>query len=90
MSSTEGLSKRPADTDFKQQRLKAWQPILTPWWVIGTFTVVGIVFVALGSVLKAASDDVVEYTISYDGTGPNTTSPCSGKTCSKSLRNPSS
>ena len=78
MSSTEGLSKRPADTDFKQQRLKAWQPILTPWWVIGTFTVVGIVFVALGSVLKAASDDVVEYTISYDGTGPNTQTGCSG------------
>lgn len=64
---SETASKRPADTDFKQQRLKAWQPILTPWWVIGTFAVVGIAFVVLGSVLKAASDGVVEYTIKYDG-----------------------
>lgn len=64
---SEPASKRPADTDFKQQRLKAWQPILTPWWVIGTFAVVGVIFVVLGSVLKAASDGVVEYTVKYDG-----------------------
>ena len=69
-------SKRPADTDFKQQRLKAWQPILTPWWVIGTFLVVGVVFVALGQVLKTASDDVVEYSFNYDGA--SATGDCKG------------
>ena len=65
-------SKRPADTSFKQQRLKAWQPILTPYWVIGTFMVVGIAFVPLGVELKRASDSVVEYVKPYDGKGVQT------------------
>ena len=65
-------SKRPADTSFKQQRLKAWQPILTPYWVIGTFMVVGIAFVPLGVELKRASDSVVEYVKPYDGVGVTT------------------
>jgi hypothetical protein len=47
-----------ADTDFKQQRLKAWQPILTPNWVIGTFAIVGLIFVPIGAVLKNESDSV--------------------------------
>ena len=29
-------SRRPANTAFKQQRLKAWQPILTPKTVGGS------------------------------------------------------
>jgi hypothetical protein len=29
------------DTAFKQQRLPAWQPILTPKWVIFSFTLIG-------------------------------------------------
>lgn len=35
------LYSPPLDTAFKQQRLPAWQPILTPKWVIITFTLVG-------------------------------------------------
>lgn len=35
------LYSPPIDTAFKQQRLPAWQPILTPKWVIITFTLVG-------------------------------------------------
>jgi hypothetical protein len=60
-------SRKPADTDFKQQRLRAWQPILTPWWVIGTFLVVGIVFVPLGVTINDASNSVVEIAHKYDG-----------------------
>ena len=60
-------TNRPADSDFKQQRLKAWQPILTPAWVIGTFVVIGIAFVPIGAVLLAASDSVVEEKIQYGG-----------------------
>jgi hypothetical protein len=52
------------DTDFKQQRLKAWQPILTPNWVIGTFAIVGLIFVPIGSVLKTESDNVSPITAS--------------------------
>lgn len=61
----EGSTNRPGDSAFKQQKLKAWQPILTPKWVIGTFLVVGIVFLPLGIVFKAASDGVVEVVVKY-------------------------
>ncbi|OQR91037.1 hypothetical protein ACHHYP_05042 [Achlya hypogyna] len=62
-------SRRPEDTPFKQQKLKAWQPILTPNWVIGTFFVVGLIFIPIGIILRVESDRVVEYSIQYDGAG---------------------
>ncbi|EKU22651.1 transmembrane protein 30a, partial [Nannochloropsis gaditana CCMP526] len=62
-------SRKPEDTAFKQQRLPAWQPILTPKWVIITFTLVGLIFVPLGIVLKIQSDAIVEYSLQYDGEG---------------------
>ncbi|CAK4622758.1 hypothetical protein LEN26_020912 [Aphanomyces euteiches] len=65
----EEKSKRPDDTPFKQQKLKAWQPILTPNWVIGTFFVVGLIFIPIGIILRIESDNVVEYSIQYDGEG---------------------
>jgi len=46
------------DNDFYQQRLKAWQPILTPKWVVVTFVTIGIPFVIIGFLLKNASDMV--------------------------------
>ena len=54
------MSRRPSDSPFYQQRLKAWQPILTPKYAIITFSAVGIAFVAIGFGLKAANDAVVE------------------------------
>jgi len=60
------LSRRPALTAFKQQQLKAWQPILTPIPVIISFIVLGIAFIPIGSVLLAASNSVVEVTERYD------------------------
>jgi hypothetical protein len=69
MSAAPNGSRRPADTAFKQQRLHAWQPILTPAWVIGTFLLIGCIFVPIGIVLKSQSDAVVEYTMQYDGVG---------------------
>ena len=56
-----------SDTPFKQQRLAAWQPILTPTWVIGTFLIIGLIFLPVGIVLKAQSDAVAEQVIMYDG-----------------------
>jgi len=53
-------SRRPPDTPFRQQTLSAWRPILTPAWVIGTFTAVGLVFVPVGIVCLVASQNVVE------------------------------
>lgn len=66
MEDKEDHSKRPEDTNFKQQRLKAWQPLLTPAYVIATFFVIGIVFIPIGAVIYSASANVVELTTRYD------------------------
>ncbi|TMW62526.1 hypothetical protein Poli38472_005144 [Pythium oligandrum] len=70
----EEKSRKPEDTPFKQQKLKAWQPILTPNWVIGTFAVVGLIFIPIGIILHTESENVVEYSIQYDGKDTNTDS----------------
>ena len=45
-------SKRPADTAFKQQRLPAWQPVMSPPYVIGCFIAVAIIFIYLWAHLR--------------------------------------
>jgi len=54
------LLNKPEDSDFKQQRLKAWQPILTPGWVIFTFASVGVLFLGVGIAVLMSSNEVVE------------------------------
>lgn len=51
----EKKSRRPANTAFRQQRLKAWQPILTPKNVIWIFFVLGIFAAIVGGLLLYAS-----------------------------------
>jgi hypothetical protein len=58
-------AKKPEDSDFKQQRLKAWQPILTPQWVIGSFAFIGILFPIIGAILVVASNNVVQVEKEY-------------------------
>lgn len=49
---------RGLDTAFKQQRLKAWQPILTPKSVLPTLLIVGLIFAPIGGVLIWGSNQV--------------------------------
>lgn len=58
-------SKKPADTPFKQQRLPAWQPILSPPWVICCSFIVAVVFIPIGALVIVASGKVVEYEVEY-------------------------
>lgn len=60
------LSRKPPDTAFQQQRLKAWQPLLTPRYVIITFLLTGGLFMCLGVIILRASNQVYEQTIRYD------------------------
>ncbi|KAA1473128.1 cell cycle control protein [Dentipellis sp. KUC8613] len=60
-----GSWKRPANTAFKQQRLKAWQPILTPKTVLPTLFIIGILFAPIGGLLVWGSSLVTEITIEY-------------------------
>jgi len=57
--------RRPANTAFKQQRLKAWQPILTPKTVLPTLFIIGIVFAPIGGLLIWGSGLVSEMTFDY-------------------------
>jgi len=58
-------SRRPANTAFRQQRLKAWQPILTPKTVLPLFFLVGIIFAPIGGLLLYASSQVQEISLDY-------------------------
>lgn len=58
--------KKPEDTPFKQQQLPAWQPVMSPMSVISCLSVVGVVFLILGSVIVVASDSVVSVEVRYD------------------------
>lgn len=54
-------SNRPPGDDFHQQKLKAWQPILTPWHVITLFVAIGVAFIPTGVHLLNTSNDVRIY-----------------------------
>merc|ERR1712241_548573 len=54
---------------FKQQELKAWQPVLTPVAVIAMLLVVFVVFLPIGIVLEDCSNRVIEQSVRYDNIG---------------------
>ncbi|XP_048509773.1 cell cycle control protein 50A isoform X2 [Athalia rosae] len=66
-------TKKPSDSAFKQQRLPAWQPILTAGTVLPTFFVIGIAFIPVGIGLLYFSDEVKEQTIDYTNCNSNNT-----------------
>lgn len=59
-------SKKPKYSRFTQQELPACKPLLTPKWVIGTFFLVGVIFLPIGGASLAASNGVVEVIQRYD------------------------
>ncbi|KAJ1868074.1 alkylphosphocholine resistance protein lem3, partial [Coemansia sp. RSA 990] len=63
--SKEGKSRQPSNTAFKQQRLRAWQPLLTPKSVLPTFFIIGIIFAPIGGWLLWASERINELRIDY-------------------------
>lgn len=54
-----------SDSAFKQQRLPAWQPMLTAGTVLPTFFIIGIAFIPVGIALLYFSDEVREHIIDY-------------------------
>lgn len=76
-------SKRPDNSAFKQQTLKAWRPILTPQLVILLFSVVGIIFVPIGGIILSVSNQVEEFT-SVDYSAAEADGGCCKDNCSAS------
>eukprot|EP00484_Ammonia_sp_Unknown_P028541 CAMPEP_0197034932 /NCGR_PEP_ID=MMETSP1384-20130603/12855_1 /TAXON_ID=29189 /ORGANISM="Ammonia sp." /LENGTH=389 /DNA_ID=CAMNT_0042464903 /DNA_START=48 /DNA_END=1217 /DNA_ORIENTATION=+ len=56
-------------TAFKQQELKAWQPVLTPVAVIAMLLIVFVIFLPIGIVLEDCSNRVIEQSWRYDTVG---------------------
>jgi uncharacterized membrane-anchored protein len=46
------------DTAFKQQRLPAWQPIITANTALPVFLIIGLTFIPIGIVLVVTSSNV--------------------------------
>ncbi|KAF7655538.1 hypothetical protein LDENG_00054520 [Lucifuga dentata] len=67
-------NKKPDNTAFKQQRLPAWQPILTAGTVLPSFFVIGLIFIPIGIGLYVTSNNIKEFEIDY--TGVDMSSPC--------------
>jgi len=71
------ISRKPSNSAFKQQRLPAWQPILTAGTVLPTFFIIGVAFIPIGIGLLYFSNNVKEFTYDYtnclSAAQPNTT-----------------
>merc|ERR1712213_118765 len=74
-------TKKPSDSAFKQQRLPAWQPILTAGTVLPTFFVIGVAFIPIGIGMMYFSANVMEQSIPYTD--------CKGgfEKCSEAIKN---
>lgn len=76
-------SKRPSSSAFKQQRLPAWQPMLTAGTVLPSFFIIGIAFIPVGIALLYFSNNVSERIIDYTDCTPDD----SNITCADILKN---
>lgn len=79
-------SKRPSGSAFKQQRLPAWQPMLTAGTVLPSFFIIGIAFIPVGIGLLVFSNNVSEHVIDYTDCFDNSR-PGLNITCDSILKN---
>ncbi|XP_063312495.1 cell cycle control protein 50B-like [Pelobates fuscus] len=63
-------SQRPDNTAFTQQRLPAWQPLLSASIVLPFFLLAGLSFIAIGSGLLYSSKSITEREFDYTGVQP--------------------
>ncbi|XP_066522937.1 cell cycle control protein 50B [Hoplias malabaricus] len=74
MKSEGEFENRPDNTAFTQQRLPAWQPMLSAGIVIPLFVLVGFAFIGIGAALFITSQKIQVQEMDYTGT--ETSSPC--------------
>ena len=65
LGSKMGAPNKPANTLFKQQRLPAWQPILSPPHVTACFVVIALVFIPIGIALVVANNNAFDLEYKY-------------------------
>lgn len=59
------LENRPSNTAFTQQRLPAWQPMLSAGVVIPGFLVIGLAFIGIGVGLLITSRSIQVLEVGY-------------------------
>ncbi|KAI1280394.1 CDC50 family protein chat-1 [Halotydeus destructor] len=62
---SDNQKNKPSGSAFKQQKLPAWQPILTAGTVLPTFFIIGIAFIPIGFGLFMSSSKVQERQLDY-------------------------
>ncbi|XP_032356380.1 cell cycle control protein 50B [Etheostoma spectabile] len=77
------LANRPDNTAFTQQRLPAWQPMLSAGIVIPGFVLIGLAFIGIGVALFITSRSI--QVLEFDYTGVEQNSPCFNCTGQKVL-----
>ena len=60
--------RKPENTAFKQQRLPAWQPILTAGTVLPAFFIIGLLFIPVGIGLYVTSHNIKEFEVKQTNT----------------------
>lgn len=68
------LANRPDNTAYTQQRLPAWQPMLSAGIVIPGFVLIGLAFIGIGVALFVTSQSIQVLELDYTGVEQN--SPC--------------
>lgn len=58
-------NRRPKETDFTQQRMKAYDPVFTPNLVLPIYLIFAVIFVIVGGCLLAVSNRVNEIRLFY-------------------------
>ncbi|CAI2351351.1 unnamed protein product [Caenorhabditis sp. 36 PRJEB53466] len=66
---TKTLKNRPKASALRQQKLPAWQPILTASTVIPTVIAIGVIFIPIGVALYLAANSVQEFKTEYTNCG---------------------
>ncbi|AAS52091.1 ADR170Cp [Eremothecium gossypii ATCC 10895] len=67
-------SKKPPNTAFRQQRLKAWQPILSPQSILPLLILLSGAFAPIGIALIISANNVQNLVIDYSQCGKHATS----------------
>ena len=65
MTKEENTANRPDNTAFTQQRLPAWQPMLSAGIVIPGFVIIGLAFIGIGVALFVTSQNIQVLEVGY-------------------------
>ncbi|KAK4156290.1 ligand-effect modulator 3 family [Chaetomidium leptoderma] len=70
-SETDALKNRPPNTAFRQQRMRAWQCVLTPKLIVTIFSIMAAIYLGFGAYLTYLAHTVRDIRIDYTDCAKN-------------------